>query len=54
MISIAVIWDEQIYPFHNGTNVLYEKKIREKCGGILEGRSIIEVKKIAEVIFILK
>jgi broad specificity phosphatase PhoE len=43
----------EISPYHSNTPVFFEKKIREKCGGILEGRLISEAKHIAEVNFYL-
>ena len=39
----------EIYSFHLGTNIIYEKKIREKSGGLMEGRPIKDTSKMAEV-----
>lgn len=40
----------EISPFHSGTNVIYDSRIREKSGGILEGKLISDTRQIAEVL----
>jgi broad specificity phosphatase PhoE len=39
----------KILPYHKSTSIIYEKRIREKSGGILEGKSMAYVRSLAEV-----
>lgn len=40
---------DMILGYHGGTQVIYDKRIRERCGGILEGKPLNKFKEIATV-----
>ena len=43
---------EMIIKYHPLTELIYEKRIREKSGGVLEGQSFANIKSIIKVIII--
>ncbi len=39
----------EILCYHKGVDVTFEKRLREKSGGILEGKPLITTQKLAKV-----